>query len=113
MFNNSDCTILGLADANSKALLDFKYNTNLIDGINHRYRQELKVTISSVTFKYYQLYVMEVIDYINMNIARLICGDTELPPSKSQQKVAAENIVNDINYDIENDIETKLFYKVA
>ena len=88
MFNNLDCTILGLRDKNSKTLLDFKYSTNLIDsdGIKHRYRQELKVTLSSVKFKYYQLLVMEIIDYINAAILGLIYDDQPQSQSQSQSQ---------------------------
>ena len=92
MFDNLDCTILGLRDSNSKTLLDFKYSTNLIDsdGINHRYRQELKVTLSSVKFKYYQLLVMEIIDYINAGILGLIYGE-ENAADQTQQTANDNN----------------------
>ena len=75
LYNALDATILGLRDSNSKTLLDFKYHTDLIDGDRHRYHQELKVTLSSMKFKYYQLLMMEIVDYINAAILGLLYSE--------------------------------------
>eukprot|EP01083_Nonionella_stella_P301013 1030575_1 len=110
--NNLDCTILGLRDANSKTLLDFRYATNLIDGIHHRYDQEVKVTLSSIKFNYHQLLVMEIVDYINMGILGLIYGqDPPQPPQDKPQELASKQ--NKAAAGIADDIETKLFYTVS